>query len=226
LTGDDDHGVGGHVPALEEIAGILRRHGIEVVHPADDRMVIRGCHEGLRVQRFPEQRMRRVFRAHPPFFLDHLEFVLELFFRPLVVGEAVGLELHHVLQPAGRDLLVEAGVVLPGEGVLHAAQRRHAAGKLAGRHRRRALEHHVFQDVGDPGGSADFIDRADTHPHHVDGGRSPPVGLDDQRHPVGEGEFLGLGRALRQRRGHEAHGQEKAEEESEQARRGVFHRIV
>ncbi|OMP13857.1 hypothetical protein COLO4_00799, partial [Corchorus olitorius] len=142
ITGNDDGGIAGHIPAAVEIAHVAGRQGVQIAHPADHGPVVGRGHEGRRHQLLHEHGARLVLGAHAALFLDDLDLLLELAVGPVVVGEAVGFELHHVFQPAGRNLLVVARVVAAGESVLLAAQGRHPARELAGRHLARALEHH------------------------------------------------------------------------------------
>ena len=60
-------------------------------------------------------------------------------------------------------------------------------------HRRRALEHHVLEHVGDAGGAVVLVHAADPVPDHLDGGRRAVVFLDDHAQAVGQRVFLGNG---------------------------------
>ena len=70
-------------------------------------------------------RMRHPATAVPPELLLTVQEMGRVASK--IVGKAVGLELHHVFQAAGRNLLVVARVVAAGEGVLLPSQRGHAA---------------------------------------------------------------------------------------------------
>ena len=86
-----------------------------------------------------------------------------------------------------------------------------------------------------PRGAVDLVHRADAHPQHLHGGRRAPVGLDDQRHAVGERELLGAGRRLARgggRRDLREAGRPRRQQHRGQHRtrrsaawQGVFHRM-
>mgnify|MGYP001077252534 CR=1 FL=1 len=240
VAGHHQHGVGGHVPALVEVAHVSRGHGVEVAHPANHGAVVRRRDEDGGVLLLAEQGARLVFGAQSALFLDDLDLALEFVVGPLVVGEAVGFELHHLLEAADRNLLVVAGVVAGGEGVFLAAEGRHAARELAGLDVLGALEHHVFERMCNPRGAVDFIEGADPHPDHLYRRGRAPVGLHDQRHAVGQRELLGsrrgrggggrsgggrCGLSLRRHgpRRHERHCQYRTRRST--AWREVFHRM-
>jgi hypothetical protein len=137
-------------------------------------------------------RPRVVLGAHAPLLLHHLEFALELVVRPLVVGEAVGLQLHHVLQPVRSGSAGSSRCSRAGEGVLAAAQGATRRENSPGASFWRALEQHVFQHVGDAAGAVDFVHRADAHVHHVDGRRRAPIRLDDDVMPLASCNWTGF----------------------------------
>ncbi|MNT49839.1 hypothetical protein D3C72_1867150 [compost metagenome] len=122
IPGNHDGGVGGYVPLAVKIAHIVCRHSVQIAHPAHHRAAVRvGLKNGGR-KLLKQHGARVVFGAHAPLFLDHLDFLGEFFIRPVVVRKAVGLQLHHITQTVGRDLLVVAGVVAVGEGIFQPTQ--------------------------------------------------------------------------------------------------------
>ena len=133
---------------------------------------------------------RIVFRAHAALFLDHLDFLGELFVRPLVVGKAVCFQRHHLTQAIGRNLLVVARVVTIGKSVFLPAQRSHAARELTRRQLFGALEHHVLKHVGHAGRTIDFIHGTHAQPHHIDGSGCTVIWLNDQLHAVAQSKLL------------------------------------
>ena len=138
-------------PADESAAKMCirdRGQGIQVAHPAHNRAAVRRRYKNSSIQRFIHQGVGVVFGAQAALFLDHFKLFFELLVRPLIVGEAVRFELHHLGQPGGGNLLVITRVVAAGEGIFTAAQGRHAARKLARFDRWRALEQHVLQQMG------------------------------------------------------------------------------
>ena len=182
------------VPAFVELAGIVGLQRIEVVHPAHNGPAVRRSDKLHRAQLFVQQGARRIFGAQAALFFHHFQLFAKFFVGPLVVGEAVGLEAHHVHQPAGRNLLEVAGVILAGEGVFATAQGRHTSRELSRPHAGRAFEQHVLQHMGHPRGAIDLVHGAHPQPHHVHGRGRAPVGLDDDRHAIGQGGLVNLGR--------------------------------
>ena len=184
-----NHGIGRCVPALEKAACIIGRHGFQITHPSQHRTAV-GCGlPGRGLHHFLQPCPGVVFRTHATLFFNHLHLFVEFLIAPLVVGKAVGFELHYLLEPGRWNLLEKTGVVKTGKGVFTPAQRRHTARKIARFHTRRALEHHVLEHVGDAGRAIDFVHGADPHPHHVHCGRRAVIGLDDQGHAVFQRDF-------------------------------------
>jgi hypothetical protein len=116
-------GVGRHVPALVEGARVVGAQRVQIAHPAHHRAAVGRGGEGGRHLLLEQARARAVVGAHAALFLDHLQLLGELGVAVAVVRKAVGLQRHRVGQLAGRHLLVVAGVVARGEGVLAPAQR-------------------------------------------------------------------------------------------------------
>ena len=98
VAGHHHHGVAGHVPLAVERTHVIRGQRVEVAHPANDGAVVRKSHVAGRVELLHQQGARIVLGAHAALFLDDLDLFRELGVGPLVVGETVGLKLHHLLQ--------------------------------------------------------------------------------------------------------------------------------
>ena len=89
------------------------------------------------------------------------------------------------------------GVVLGGEGVVVAADRLDPRRELAFGMGLGALEHQVFEEVGDARLARRIVGGADPVPHHVRHDRGAMVGDDDDLEPVGEGEADRVGGEFR-----------------------------
>ena len=144
-----------------------------------------------------QQGARLVFGAQAALFLDHFQLFFELTVRPLVMGKAVGLQLHHFFQPRGGNLLVKAGVILAGKGILAPAQGRDPARERTGRHGRCTFEHHVLQHMRHTGGAVHLVHGTHPHPQHVDGSGRASIGFDDDGQAIGQGKLFHRARGLR-----------------------------
>ena len=101
-------------------------------------------------------------------------------------GHAIGLEFHQIGQVLLGDALEIGGVVVAGEGVLLAADLGDALGELALRVGLGALEHQVFEEMGDARLALRIVGRAVAVPHHVGDHRRAVIGDDDDGQAVGE----------------------------------------
>ena len=87
------------------------------------------------------------------------------------------------------DALEIGGVVVAGEGVLLAADLGDALGELALRVGLGALEHQMFEEMGDARLALRIVGRAVAIPHHVGDHRRAVVGNDDHGQAVVEPEI-------------------------------------
>ena len=198
-------GVGGHVPAAVKIAHIVRGHGVQIAHPADDGATVRMHLVSGGLKRLKHARLGRFFHALTAFFFNHLDLAPERVVGPAVVGKAVGLQAHHGFEPVGGHLLVVSGHVVAGKGVVAPTQFGHPARELTLRHAGRAFEHHVLQHVCHARGAVHLVHRSHAHPQHVNGGGGTPVGLHHQRHAIGQAEGVYARSGGNDRRRHRRH---------------------
>jgi len=175
LVGGDvaDHYQGGvvrRVPGFVPVAQVVDGHALQVGHPADGRGVVAAGRVGGGLEALEGEGVGIVVGAQAALLLDHLDLALELVGRQAQVGHAVGFHLQrHRQAVAGQDLVI-GGVVVGGEGVLFRTQvaqhpRGFARAELAA-----ALEHHVFEGVGQAGEPGCLVAGADPVPelgnHH------------------------------------------------------------
>src|SRR5262249_25813456 len=97
----------------------------------------------------------------PPLFRHHLTLGLDLLGIEEEIAHPVRLQPQDEVDAVGRDVHVVRGDVVGGERVVLAAVLLHGLGQLALAVRRRALEHHVLEEVGKPGGAGSLV--AGTH---------------------------------------------------------------
>ena len=191
-----DGGIGRHIPAAVKVSGVLRCHGVQVVHPTDDGATVRRGDKLGGVELLVHQHARRVFGTHTALFFHHLNLFGELNVWPLVVSKAIGFQRHYLGQTLGRNLLVITGVVLVGECVFTPTQCCHASRKLALLDLGRAFEEHVFQDMRNARDTIHLVHGTHPHPQHVHRGGGTWVHFDDERHAIFQSELLGLGCGL------------------------------
>ncbi len=106
--------------------------------------------------------------------------------------EAIGFEIEHQVERAARNPVLVDRHVVAGEGVVGTALRFHELVELARRALAGAVEHHVFEEMREPGDAGHFVAAADTHPvvqRHV---RDIAVGPDDDLHAIGQRGRLDL----------------------------------
>ena len=113
-------------------------------------------------------------------------------------GHAVGLERHAGLEMLLGDLLEIGGEIVAGEGVLHAADLGNEFRELALGMALGALEHQVFEEVGDARFARRIVGRAVAVPDHVGDDRRAMIGNDHDVEAVGQGEIRDLRRGRRE----------------------------
>ena len=136
-----------------------------------------------------EPRSRIVGDPHVLLFQHHLELGPHHVVGEHQAGHAVGLELHHLLELVARHALEIAGVVGRGERVLLAADGRNHLGEAPVRVLGGALEHQMFEEMGEPRLARGLVGRADLVPEHVGDDRRAVIGNDHDLEAVREREM-------------------------------------
>ena len=203
VAGDDDRAVLGPVPAVEEglAVGELVRHVLDVGEEADGRVLVGVRRVGLVLHRLVEDQERRrgrlvVLAEHGP------RLFLEVGLAVLEVLEPVGLDLDEGRQRRGGDGQVVAGPVVGRERVVVGPQHLDDVVVFLLGVRLGPTEHHVLEEVGEPGEALlDLVPRpgADHRvvgddPRRVERHREDRQAVVKRRAPdrVGE-DLLGLG---------------------------------
>ena len=159
---DQDQGrVLGHVVGVEELPHVVDGGGLEILHAADDRVLVRVHRIGLVVHQLRQQAERAVLVAPAALFLDHLPLGLEGLLVDAERGHPIRLQPQDQRQILGGDRLQERGRVLGRIGVAlapHSGDEREmrVRGHVPG-----ALEHHVLEQMGEPGAAGPFVLRPD-----------------------------------------------------------------
>ena len=186
---DRQHCVVRSVIGAEEGLDILQRGGVQILHRADRRMVVRvALREHRRLEPLRGAPVGPVVVALALLVLDDLALVVEGLLAEGVeqAPHAVGLQPEGQLEVVARDRLVVVGAVDPGGAVERPAGAGDQAEVLGLADVAGALEHHVLEEVGEPGLARPLVPGADVVPD-VDGGHGcERVGGHDQAQPVAE----------------------------------------
>jgi hypothetical protein len=182
-----DDGVADRVVLVEELGRVGDGGRFEVVERAVPVVGVRvGVeHDGRQLQP-REPAVRPVQDIDANLFLDDVDLVAQVLLGKPRAAHAVGLQKQRALQRVARKRLVVIGVVEVGGPVEGAAAALHVpeVGELfeVGR----ALEHQVFEEVGEPGATLRFGPDADVvHHRHPDDG-SARIGGQDHAQAVGK----------------------------------------
>ncbi len=186
IAGDDENGVFGRIEAVVIGKRVGALEALDLMAPADDRLAIGMLGEKRRLHRLAQLVGGVGIGAHAALLLHDLALG-----RDDLVGEdevlhAVRLIIHADGELARGDALEIGGVVVRGEGVLLAAGIGDELGEFALLVIFGALEHQMFEEMGDAGFAQWIVGRAVAVPDHVgDDGRAA-VGDDDDVEAVGE----------------------------------------
>ena len=153
-----------HVVGLEEVAHVANRRGLQILHAADHRVLIGMDGKRLVADDFLQTPVRLVLNPHPPLFLDDLTLGLERLVLDAQRRHAIGLEPEHERQVLRGHRLPEDGRVFGGVGVALPADARDVGRMSFGFDVLRSLEHHVLEEVCEPGPSRTLVLRPDVIP--------------------------------------------------------------
>ncbi|MCY1177789.1 hypothetical protein D9M73_181130 [compost metagenome] len=173
------------------MAQLFDLHALQVGHPADGRGVVAAGRVGHGAEQLECLGVGLVIGAQAAFFLDDLDFAAELVGWQAQAVHAVGLQLQGHRQAVAGQNLVVSGVVVAGEGVLFGPQVAQDARSFAGAEFLAALEHHVFQRVGQTGLARGLIRGADLVPDLRDHHWRAVVLAHDHFQTVVENELVG-----------------------------------
>ena len=154
-----------HVIGVVEIAHVVERRRLEILHAADRRVLVRVAHERFVEQDLVEASVRLVVDTQPPLLLDNLDFFFERVAVDAKRRHPIGLEPQgegHVLRrqrfPEHRGVFLRIRVAASADACDDRRVR-------LGLHVLRALEHHVLEQMRKPGSSRLLVSRADVVPH-------------------------------------------------------------
>ena len=191
ITHHHQGGVVRCVPGLIPGAQLLDGHAIEVGHPADGGRVVTTGGVGHGLEALVGQARRFVVGAQAALFLDHLDFLGKLIGRQLEAGQAVGFQLQGNGQAVAGQHLVVGGVIVAGKGVFLGTQFTQDARGFAGAELAAALEHHVFEGVGQAGLAGRLVAGANLVPELADHHWCAMIFAHDDLEAIVQAEFVG-----------------------------------
>ena len=211
-----------------EIAHVADRRGLEVRHAADRRVLVRVRRERVVVDDLRQPAVRLVLDAHPPLFLHDLALAPERrrrrraaspCGRPRARAPAAGT----APAPSARTPSSSSVRV----GVAASADARDDRGVRLGLDVLRALEHHVLEEVREPGAARPLVLRADVIPDRDVHDRRRVILGQDHAQPVRQRRDLVLelrrpDRSVQRRQG-DARRTRRRSAASEQRRHGEKH---
>ena len=152
---------------------VLAPEALDLVPPADDRNPVGVVGEERRLDRFAELRAGVGVAMHAPLLQDDVALRPDDRVGEGEAGHAVGLERHAGLEVLLGDLLEIGGEIVAGEGVLVTADVGDEFGEFALGMALGALEHQMFEEMGDPRFARRIVGRAVAIPDHMrDHGRA------------------------------------------------------
>ena len=110
---------------------------------------------------FERLAVRLVVEPEPPLFLDRVALVVEVVLRDLERPHAVGLEEQPEIELIGRQRFEVQRAILVGRPVHRAAVVEDQREVLAGADLLGPFEHHVFEQMREPGAALPLVTRAD-----------------------------------------------------------------
>ena len=184
VSGDDDNGVVGCVEAPVELQRTLAVELLDFVPPADDRPAVGMVEVERRIHLLAEPRAGIIADPHVLLFQHDIELGPHHVVGEHQSGHSVGFEFHHALELVARYALEIAGIVGRRKRVLLSADGGNDLGEAAGRILLRALEHQMFEEMGEARLARRLIGGADLVPDHVGHDRRAMIGNDHDLEPV------------------------------------------
>src|SRR5262249_6327861 len=192
IADDDGHRVVGAVVCPVVLVEGVPRYVFDVAPPADHRPAVGMSLDG-RGHDILEQEPPRAVLAALRLAPDARHPRVEAGLVDPAVQHPVGLVAHRELEPIGGDRRVVVRPVVVGARVEGCAIEEESSGDLAESQLLRALEEHVFEEVGHPGDPGVLVARADAVPDAEADDRSVPDFLHEDGEAVRQDGFLDTG---------------------------------
>lgn len=175
-------GVKGPVERLQ----VLEAPGLDIRRPAYGGKAVRVRDEGGGLHLLREQAMAVVLDPQPPLGSDHAALALDHLRREGEVRHPIRLQIEHALEGARREPVLVHRHIVAGERIVGTAFGLHQPVELPRRMPARAIEHHVLEEVSEPGGPGHLVAAAGAHPVIERDVGDVAYRPDDHAHPVGE----------------------------------------
>ena len=186
VANDDDGSVLGNVVGLVELTHVGNRRCFEIDHAADRRVLVGVGRERVVEDDLRQPAVRLVLDTHAALFLHHLALALERLVIDAQRRHAIGFEPQRERQVLRRQRLPEHGLVFGGERVAAATNAGNDRGVRFGLDVLGALEHHVLEEMREPGATGTLVLRADVVGHRYMHDRSRVILRQDHAQPVRE----------------------------------------
>ena len=175
-----------HVIRVIEVAHVVDRRGLEILHAPDRRMFV-GMHgERLIEDDFLQPAVRLVVDAHPALLFDDLALVRERVLVDPERGHPVGFHPEDHRQVLRRHRLPEHRFIIVRVGVALAADRRDERGMRFGLDVLRTLEHQMLEEMREPGPARFLVLRPDVIPERQVHDRRRVIFFEDDGETVGQ----------------------------------------
>ena len=152
-----EHRVVGRVVGLEELLHVVHRRGVQILHGTDHGVVVGEIIVDQLFELLGDVAVGHVIAIEPAFLFYGLALVLQVLLRDHQAAHAVGFQEETEIDLILREHLVVGSAVGVGGAVGIAAVGVDQEIQLAHADVFRALEHHVFEEVGEAGASAPFV---------------------------------------------------------------------
>jgi hypothetical protein len=156
-----EDGVVRRVVGLEELLDVVDRSGVEIVHGADDGMMVGEVIVDQFFDLLGGLPVGRIVAAQAPLLFHGLPLLFQILGRDDEAAHTVGLEEQAEVELVLGHRLVVGGAVGIGGAVRVAAVGIDQKVELAYAHVLRPLEHHVFEEVGEAGAALALVLRPD-----------------------------------------------------------------
>ena len=167
-----------------EIADVLERGRLEILHAADRRMFVGMRRERVIEQDLVQPAVRLIVHPQPPLFLDDLALLLERVAIDAKRRHSIRFHPQRERQILRGERLPEDSGIFLRVGVAASAVARDDRCVRLGLHVLRALEHHVFEQVREPGATRLLVPRADVIPDRDVHDRRRVILREDHPQPV------------------------------------------
>ncbi len=157
VSHDHDRRIVGGIVRPVVFPAILQSQASQVRIPADDRPAVRVLFVGEGHELLDDQAERAVYGTELAFAPHHFPFRLQALLRQPEILQAIRFQTGGQLQTVRREVFIIGGVVRGSEGVERPAVSLNDPREFLRAHLPGSFEHHVLEEMGDPGDARPFI---------------------------------------------------------------------